>query len=107
MFITIDSAAGKTIAAPKPCSPRIAIRKPSLVREPGAERRGGEDRQAEHEDPPSPEQIGRAPAEQQEAAEGQPVGGDDPLQVRLGEVELAPIVGSATLTIVRSTIVMK
>jgi len=29
------------------------------------------------------------------------------LQVRLGEVELAAIVGSATFTIVRSTIVMK
>src|SRR6266542_6978097 len=43
----------------------------------------------EHEDPPPPEQIRGATPEQQEAAEGQPVGGHDPLQVRLGEVKLA------------------
>jgi hypothetical protein len=36
MFITIESAAGKTIAAPSPCSPRIAIKKPSLVANPAA-----------------------------------------------------------------------
>ena len=30
IFITIDSAAGKTTAAPSPCRPRIAISKPSL-----------------------------------------------------------------------------
>ena len=31
MFITIESAAGSTIAAPSPCSPRIAIRNESVV----------------------------------------------------------------------------
>ncbi len=36
MFITIDSAAGKTTAAPSPCSPRIAIRNPLLVASPAA-----------------------------------------------------------------------
>ena len=36
MFITIDSAAGKTTAAPNPCSPRIAIRKPLLLASPAA-----------------------------------------------------------------------
>jgi len=34
MFITIDSAAGKTTAAPNPCTPRIAIKKPSFVARP-------------------------------------------------------------------------
>ena len=34
MFITIDSAAGKTIAAPSPCRKRIAIRNPSDVASP-------------------------------------------------------------------------
>src|SRR6266545_2260867 len=43
----------------------------------------------EHEDPPPPEQIRGTTPEQQETAEGQPVGGHDPLQVRLGEVEIA------------------
>src|SRR2546423_1813584 len=31
MFITIESAAGSTIAAPSPCSPRIAIKNESVV----------------------------------------------------------------------------
>ena len=31
MFITIDSAAGSTIAAPRPCTPRMAIRNDSVV----------------------------------------------------------------------------
>ena len=34
MFITIDSAAGKTTAAPNPCRPRIAISKPSFLASP-------------------------------------------------------------------------
>jgi hypothetical protein len=57
--------------------------------QPGAQRCSREDSQAEHEDPSPPEQIGGATPEQQEAAEGQPVGGHDPLQVRLGEVQVA------------------
>ena len=36
-----------------------------------------------------PEQVSSPAAEEQEAGEGQPVGGDHPLQVGLGEVELA------------------
>ena len=71
------------------------------------ERGGGEDDDADEEDAPPPEQVGRAPAEQQEAAERDRVGGDDPLQVVPREVEDLPIDGSATLTIETSRTVMK
>ena len=37
-----------------------------------------------------PEEVGEAPAEQQEAAEGEGVGVDDPGEVVLGEVQRAP-----------------
>ena len=36
-----------------------------------------------------PEQVGRAPAEEEEAAEGERVGADHPLQVLLREAEVA------------------
>ena len=53
-----------------------------------AEERGdAEQDQAGHEHAPPAEQVGEAAAEQQEAAEGQRVGVDDPGQVVLGEVE--------------------
>ena len=51
------------------------------------ERGEREHHQAEHEHAPAPEQVGRAPAEQQEAAEGEHVGVHDPLEVLLREVE--------------------
>jgi len=54
-----------------------------------AQRCGGEHGQAQHQDPPPPEQVCRATAEEQEAAEGDRVGGHDPLQVRFGDVECA------------------
>src|SRR5215813_11294835 len=60
IFITMDSAAGSSTAAPRPWTPRMMIRKVSVVA-----------------------------AAQQEPAEGQRVGGHHPLQVRLGEVQLA------------------
>ena len=53
------------------------------------ERGAGEDDQAGHEEAAPAQQVSRAAAEEQEAGEGQPVGGDHPLQVGLGEVEPA------------------
>ena len=55
----------------------------------------------------APEQVGRAPAEEQEAAVRERVRRDHPLQVLLGEVEVAPIDGSATLTIAMSSTTTK
>ena len=53
------------------------------------QRGGGEEDQAGDEDAAAAEQVGHAPAEQQEAAEDERVRVDDPGQVLLGEVEVA------------------
>ena len=87
VVVTIESAAGERIAAPRPCTARAAISWPGVGREPARQRGEREEDQAEHEDAPAPEQVGQPPAQQQEAAEGEDVGVDDPGQVALGEVE--------------------
>ena len=54
-----------------------------LVGGEAAEQAGrGEQREAEQEDPPSAEQVGQPPAEEEQAAEGQGVGGHHPLEAR-------------------------
>ena len=60
------------------------------LRDPAGERRQREQRQAEHEHPPAPEQVGEPAAEQQEPAERECVGVDDPREVGAREVESAP-----------------
>src|SRR4051794_19448959 len=62
-------------------------------REPGHERGAREERHAGHEHPAAAEQVTGAAAEQQEAAEQQRVGADDPLQPRGGEAEVRLDVG--------------
>jgi hypothetical protein len=54
-----------------------------------AERGAGEDDQAGHEEAAPAQQVSRAAAEEQEAGEGQSVGGDHPLQVGFGEPQAA------------------
>ena len=56
---------------------------PGVHGEPVEQRRDGEHDEAEEEQPLAPEQVARAAAEQQEAAEDERVGVDDPLEVRL------------------------
>ncbi len=56
-------------------------------REAGRQRGDGDQQQAGHEDPAAAEQVGGTAPEQEEAAEGEHVGVDDPGQVLLGEVE--------------------
>ena len=58
-------------------------------RQRAGERRGGEEREADHHHAPTPEQVRSSAAEQQESSEREPVRGDNPLQVRLAEVQLA------------------
>ena len=57
-----------------------------------ATRERGEREESEpaDEDAPSPDQVGSAPAEEQEAAVGEHVAADDPLQALLGEVQVVP-----------------
>ena len=56
--------------------------------EPAEQRADREDDEPDHEDAATPEQVGEAAAEQQEAAEDEGVGRDDPLQVLLREPEV-------------------
>ena len=57
-------------------------------REPAEKRAHGEERQPRDEEPAPPEDVGEPAAQQQRSAEHDRVGGDDPLQARLGEVEI-------------------
>ena len=81
VVVMIESAAGEMIAAPKPWTARARDQHALGRGEPAGERRGREDDDADEEDAPPAEQVGGAAAEQQEAAEGDRVGGDDPLEV--------------------------
>ena len=56
--------------------------------EPAEERDEGEERQSGHEHLAPPEQVAHATTEQQESAERQRVGADDPLEVLRREVEI-------------------
>ena len=90
VVVMIDSAAGETSAAPRPCSARAAISIPDEVREPAQQRRD-----VENSTTPArkirlrPMQVAGPAAEQQEAAEQQRVAVDDPLQVGRREAEVA------------------
>src|SRR6266540_1366915 len=63
---------------------------PLRLGEPAHEGGEREERDADDEDAPAAEQVGRPAAEEQEAAERDRVGGDHPLQVLAREVERAP-----------------
>ena len=86
----IDSAAGETIAAPRPCAARAAMQPSLRLRESARERGEREQHEADHEHPPASEQVGHPAAQQQEAAEGQRVGVHDPREVRAREVQRPP-----------------
>ena len=89
VVVTIESAAGETIAAPRPCTPRATISQPDEVAKPPASEATEKTIEADDEDAPAAEQVRRAAAEQQEAAEHERVRVDDPLQAALGEAEVA------------------
>ena len=57
------------------------------LREAAGKRGEREQHQADHEHPPAPQQVGEAAAQQQEAAERERVGVDDPREVVAGEVQ--------------------
>ena len=87
------SAAGEARAAPRPCRPRAASSRPSLVARPPSSEATPKIDQADHEDPATSVEVTEAAAEQQQAAEGQRVAGDDPGQVGAGDVEVGLDVG--------------
>ena len=89
MFITIDSAAGSTIAAPGPCTQRIGIGNESVAASPQASEAAVKTNRPIISIRRHFQQVRGAAAEQQEAAEGQRVAGNDPLQARFRHVQLA------------------
>ena len=88
VVIRIERAAGEMTAAPRPCSDRAPISDASLHASPATSEPGGEQHEPGHEDAPAAEQVGGAPAEQEEAPERERVGADHPLQVLLREPEV-------------------
>ena len=82
VVVTIESAAGETSAAPRPCSARPPISMPDDVAMPLTSEATVKTATPGDEQALPAEQVGRAPAEQQEAAEDERVGVDDPLQAR-------------------------
>ena len=74
--------------APNPCTPRNAISRPaSRLASPQPSDAVWNMARPSISIRRAAQQVRRPPAEKQEAAEGDPVGGDDPLQVRFGEVQ--------------------
>ena len=86
--VMIDSAAGESIAAPRPWPARAANSIVGVAGERGGQRRGGEHAQAGEEHAAAAEQVGGAAAEQQQAAEDQRVAGDRPADVAAGDVQV-------------------
>ena len=108
VVVMIESAAGEMIAAPRPCNARAPISTPSDHASPQRNDATVKTHDADEEHAPAAEQVGCAAAEEQEAAEGDRVRGDHPLEVRPARsASDLPIDGSATLTIETSRTVMK
>ena len=93
VVVTRDSAVGATIAAPTPWIARAPSSQAWLVANPPSSEASGEQDDAGDEDPATAEDVAGPAAEQQEAAEGQGVGVDDPLQAGAGEAQRGLDVG--------------
>ena len=88
VVVMIERLAGAVNAAAAPLRKRVAIEQGAVVDHPAEDRREREDRQRADQHAPAPEQVGEAPAEQQQAAVAEHVAGHDPLQRGGGEVEV-------------------
>ena len=89
VLVSVESAAGESIAAPIPWAKRAPTSSELAVRQAADQRRAGEDDQAGDQHAATAEQVGHAAAEQQEAAVGEDVAVDHPLQALLAEAEVA------------------
>ena len=87
VVVTIESAAGETSAAPRPCSARPPTSMPDDVATPLISEAPVKTTSPAMKSRCVPKQVGCAAAEQQEPAEDERVGVDDPLQARRREVE--------------------
>ena len=80
-MVSSDSAEGASSAPNAPCRARAATSTPKDWARPPIAEATREAEQAGDERPLAPEEVAELAAEQQQAAEGQRVGGDDPLPV--------------------------
>ncbi len=88
VVVSSERIAGASSAANRPCTARAAISMPTFT-DGAADGRG--DREAagaDDEHPLAADDVGDAPAEQQQRPERQRVGGDDPLAGAVGEAEI-------------------
>ena len=88
VVVTIESAAGEMIAAPTPWTARDAIRTSALSARPQASEASVKRMRPTTKISRRPRRSASSPAEQQEAAEGDRVGRDDPLHGRLRDVQV-------------------
>ena len=107
MFITIESAAGSTTAAPRPCRPRIAIRNPELVASPAPSEAPVNSASPSMRMRRRPSRSAARPPRSRKPPKVSPYAVMTHCRLDSEKCSLRPIVGRATLTIVRSTTVMK
>ena len=88
VVVSSDSAAGASMRGERALQRPSADEHAEALRGPAEGGRAGEAQQPADERPFAAEQVGDAPAEQQQAAEREGVGGDHPLAVVVGEAEL-------------------
>ena len=87
VVMMIDSTAGDDDRRSDPLHRARRDQHADRVGKPAGQRRRGEDRHPDQEHPPPAEQVGRAPSEQQEAAERDRVRDQHPLQRGVGHVQ--------------------
>ena len=88
VVVMIERPAGAVNPAAMPLMKRAAISSGPLLTSAPDERREREHDERDDQHALAAEQVGRAPAEQQETAVAQHVAADDPLQGRGGEIEV-------------------
>ena len=88
VVVMIESPAGAVNAAAAPLTKRAAISSGPLSTSAPSSDAAREHRQRAEQHAPAPEQVGRAPAEQQQAAVAEHVTAHHPLQGRGGEAEV-------------------
>jgi hypothetical protein len=84
----IESAAGAISVAPSPWTPPKHDEGLGCRREAVEQRRRREDRDTDEEHPLAPDEVTCPPAEEEEPAEHERVGVDDPLQVSVRHLEV-------------------
>ena len=106
VVVTIESAAGETSAAPRPCRRAGDDQRAGAGARPSSSDAAVKTMTPDEEQPAAAEQVGGPAAEQQETAEHERVGVDHPLQRAGRKSRSACSVGSATFTTVESSTTM-